>query len=70
MKKITLGLIVLVTLSSMVNASMKYECSRYVGGDYKGFIKVVASNKSEAENKAYKKYKNELKMKVDYVKCK
>ena len=54
MKKITLGLITLVTLSSMVNASMKYECSRYVGGDYKGFIKVVANNKGEAEKKAYK----------------
>lgn len=70
MKKIILGLVALATFSSMANASMKYECSRYVNGDYKGFIKVVANNKSEAENKAYKKYKNELKMKVDYVKCK
>ncbi len=59
MKRIILELTALVTLSSMINASMKYECSRYVGGDYKGFIKVVANNKGEAENKAYKKYKNE-----------
>ncbi len=70
MKKITLGLVVLVALSSMLNASIKYECSRYVNGNYEGFIKIVASNKDEAEKKAYKKYKNELKMKVDYVKCK
>jgi len=70
MKKIILGLVTLATFSSMANASMKYECSRYVSGDYKGFIKVVANNKDEAENKAYNKYKNELKMKVDYVKCK
>jgi len=70
MRRIMLGLVALVTLSSMANASLKYECSRYVGGDYKGFIKVVANSKEEAENKAYKKYKNELKIKVDYVKCK
>jgi len=70
MKKIILGFMAFVTISSIANASMKYECSRYVSGDYKGFIKVVANNKHDAENKAYKKYKNELKMKVDYVKCK
>jgi len=70
MKKITLGLVALATFSSMSNASMKYECSRYAGGDYKGFIKVVANNKDEAEKKAYEKYKNELKLKIDYVKCK
>ena len=57
MKKIILGLVALVTFSSVVNASIKYECSRYVGGDYKGFIKVVANNKDEAEKKAYNKYK-------------
>lgn len=70
MKKIILGLVTLATLSSILNASMKYECSRYAGGDYQGFIKVAANNKGEAENKAYDKYKNKLKMKVDYVKCK
>jgi len=70
MRKIILGLVALVTLSSMANASLKYECSRYVGGDYKGFIKVVANSKEEAEKKAYAKYKYDLKIKADYVKCK
>ena len=70
MKRLILSLLAIATFSSMANASMKYECSRYVSGDYKGFIKVVANNKSEAEKKAFKKYKNELKMRVDYVKCK
>ena len=70
MKKIILGLVAIATILSTANASLKYECSRYVGNDYKGFIKVVANSKDAAEIKAYKKYKNELKMKVDYVKCK
>lgn len=69
MKKV-LTLAMLVGMFSSAYASMSYECNRYVGGDYKGFIKVSANNKDEAEDKAYKKYKNELKMKVDYVKCK
>jgi hypothetical protein len=54
----------------MTNASIKYECSIYINGKYEGFIKVVANSKDEAEKKAYIKYKNELKMRVDYVKCK
>ena len=70
MRKIILGLVAIATFSSIGNASMKYECSRYVSGDYKGFIKIVANNKNEAEKKAFKKYKNELKIRVDYVKCK
>ena len=70
MKKLILSSVAIATISSIANASIKYECSRYVSGDYKGFIKVVANSKDEAKKKAYTKYKNELKMKVDYVKCK
>ena len=69
MKKLILSSVAIATISSIANASIKYECSRYVGGDYKGFIKVVANSKDEAEKKAYTKYKDELKMKVDHVKC-
>lgn len=70
MKKV-LGLVMLVgVISSSVMASMKYECNRYVGGDYKGFTYVVANSKSEAESKAYDKFKNQLAKRVDYVKCK
>jgi len=70
MKKIILNIVAIATILSVANASTKYECSRYVSGDYKGFIKIVANNKNEAEKKALKKYKNELKIRVDYVKCK
>ena len=70
MKKSVIVFLVLVGLSSAAQAGLKYECSRYVNGEYKGFITVVADNKQEAERKAYAKYKNELRLKVDYVKCK
>lgn len=59
-----------LTVTAVASASLKYECSRYVNGEWQGYTSVVADNKSEAEKKAYNKYKNELKMKVDYVKCK
>ena len=70
MKKSIISFIVLASLSGAAQAGMKYECSRYVDGEWKGFTTVVAENKEEAERKAYAKYKNELRMKVDYVKCK
>ncbi len=70
MKKV-LGLVMLVgVLGSSAMAGMKYECNRYVGGDYKGYTTVVANNKAEAESKAYDKFKNQLGKRVDYVKCK
>lgn len=55
---------------SSANASSKYECNRYVNGKYEGYIMIYADSKSEAEQKAYDKYKYNLKYKVDYVKCK
>ena len=70
MKKSIISFIVLASLSGAAQAGMKYKCSRYVDGEWKGFTTVVAENKEEAERKAYAKYKNELRMKVDYVKCK
>lgn len=70
MKKTLTAVMALGMMSVIAQAGMKYECNRYVGGDYKGYTTVVADNKSEAEQKAYTKFKNELGKKVDYVKCK
>ncbi len=70
MRKIILGTLVVMGMFSVANASLKYECNRYVSGEYKGYTYVTANNKAEAEQKAYKKFKEELGKKVDYVKCK
>jgi len=70
MKKIVLGALIVMGMFSVANTSLKYECNRYVGGEYKGYTYVYANNKTEAEQKAYKKFKEELGKKVDYVKCK
>lgn len=70
MKKMILSLIAIATISSAANASLKYECSRYVGGSYQGYTIVVANNKGEAAKKAYAKFKEDLNKEVDYVKCK
>jgi len=70
MKRLVLSLVAFATMTSGANASLKYECSRYIGGSYQGYTTVVANNKSEAEKKAYIKFKEKLKKRVDYVKCK
>lgn len=70
MKKSVIVFLVLAGLSSAAQAGLKYKCSRYVNGEWKGQTSVFADNKKEAERKAYEKYKNELRLKVDYVKCK
>lgn len=70
MKKFLVAVMALGMMSSALHASLKYECSRYVNGDYKGFTYVVANNKAEAERKAYDKFKNQLGKKVHSVKCK
>lgn len=59
----------LAGLSGAAQAGLKYECSRYLNGEYQGYITVIANNKQEAERKAYEKYR-ELRLKVDYVRCK
>ena len=68
MKKSAIVFLVLAGLSGAAQAGLSYECSRYLNGEYKGFIKVTADNKQEAERKAYQKYR-ELRLKVDYVRC-
>ena len=68
MKKSVIVFLVLAGLSGAAQA-LEYECSRYVNGEYQGFIKVSANNKQEAERKAYEKYR-QLRLKVDYVNCK
>ena len=70
MKKVLIAVMALGMLASVANASLKYECSRYVGGEYQGYTYVTASNRAEAEQKAYIKFKNKIGKKVDYVKCK
>ena len=70
MNKLFLVALVAGIFASNASASFKYECNRYVNGNYEGFIMIYADNKAEAERKAYDKYKNKLGYKVDYVKCK
>ena len=67
MKKIAIYF-VMIGFSGMAHAGLKYEYNRYVDGDYKGYTYVVADNKSQAESKAYDKFKNQLDKRVDYVK--
>jgi hypothetical protein len=69
MKKVIVAVMALGMLASVANASLKYECNRYVNGKYEGYIKIVADNKAQAEQKAYAKYK-QMGHKVDSVKCK
>ena len=68
MKKLLLGSLLLVGFVSVSQAKY-YECYRYVGGSPTGtWIKVKASSKSEASNKAYNRFK-ELGGRVDSVNC-
>ena len=48
MKKSAIVFLVLAGLSGAAQATLSYECSRYVNGEYKGFIKVTADNKQQA----------------------
>ena len=68
MKKLLLGSVLLMALVSISQAKT-YECFRYVGGSPTGtWIKVQASSKSEAESKAYNRFK-ELGGRVDGANC-
>ena len=51
MKKLISSAIIII-VATLANASLKYECSRYVNSSYKGWTTVVANNKKEAEKKA------------------
>lgn len=63
-------LTVAIFFSSIANAGLKYECNRYVNGEYKGYTYVIADNRSQAESIAFEKFKNDLRKRVDHVKCK
>ena len=68
MKKFILAMAVLAT---SLMASSKWTCYRYVDGKPTGgVVYVYANSKDEATKKAMKKYRDELRYRVDYVKCK
>lgn len=57
-------------LATQAQASMSYECSRYVDGKPTGgHVKVTAASRAEAERIALNRYRNELKMRTDSVNC-
>ena len=67
MKKTILAFALMMMASASYASS--YECYRYVNGSPTGtWIKVQASSKSEAESKAYARFK-ELGGRVDSVHC-
>ena len=69
MKKLIFASVVLFGMVSSAMAS-KWICYRYVDGSPTGgFVKIYTNSKSDAEKKAYKKYKK-LGYTLDYVKCK
>lgn len=73
MKKLLLGLVLLIGVMSVVSAK-SYECKRYENGEYAGFVKVRADSESEAIYKALEKYRKINKspltnLKVDDIKC-
>jgi len=68
MRNLLLGSLLLVGLVSTVSAKT-YKCYRYVGGHPVGtWVKVYASDKSEAEYNAMKKFKD-LGGRVDGTNC-
>lgn len=69
MKKLILSVAMIAGLASAANAGYGYECSRYVKGDWKGYVKVTADSKTEAEYKARLKWEK-MGKRVDSVNCK
>jgi len=70
MYKVIFGLLAMAAFSGTANAGMSYECWAYKNGSPQWMTHVVANNKSEAENKAAYKFKNDFGKRFDYVKCK
>lgn len=68
MKKIVLGIVLILGLSSIANASHTYECKRYVNGNYEGWKSQKADSKEEARILAYEWWKANG-YSVDSVKC-
>lgn len=70
MKKfLTLSVFSMLLLSAQVQAKMSYECSRYLNGEWQGYVKVAADNNAEAVRLAEQKYR-QMEYRFDYVKCK
>ncbi len=68
MKKVLLGLALLVGMSSFASAK-HYKCYRYIGGKPIGnWVKVEADSKEEAYSKAMEKFKD-LGVKADSANC-
>lgn len=70
MKKLLIILPLTLLFSYSAQASMSYECWTYKNGSPDKMTKVSADSKSEAEKKAGDKFRNELNVSFDYVKCK
>ena len=74
MKKVilSLGLMAFLVIGkSYASDEYEYTCYKIVDGKITGsYVKVKAKDEKEAEKKAYKKYKEELGINVEGVKCK
>ncbi len=65
------SIFVMLILATALMASAKWTCYRYVDGKPTGgVVYVYADSKSEATQKALKKYRDELHYRVDSVNCK
>ena len=69
MRKSGFILSIVLGLASIASTSSSYECSRYVKGKWKGYVKVSANSKDEAVKKAYAKYEK-MGERVDRINCK
>jgi len=70
MKKYFLIGITLFIFVSVVYASLGWTCYNYVNGKATGgWISITANTRQEAEAKAVDHYRNELKLRSDYCKC-
>jgi hypothetical protein len=69
MKKMLMIATIAAMMGASANAGMSYECWTYVNGHPDKMINVVANNQSEAESKAWDKFK-ELGITPTAVKCK
>ncbi len=70
MKKVLLSVLILGAMVSTASASMSYECWAYKGGSPWKMVHVTANSKSEAESKAWDKFKNVIGISPESVKCK
>jgi hypothetical protein len=69
MKKVLMVAAIAAMMGASANAGMSYECWTYVNGHPDKMVNVVANNQSEAESKAWDKFKS-LDITPTVVKCK